>query len=40
MAITTAIVTEPWGERYLQVTGPSGVTVQSVQWMTEPAKQG
>ncbi|MCP9486708.1 MAG: GNAT family N-acetyltransferase [Gaiellaceae bacterium MAG52_C11] len=36
--ITTAIETEPWGERYFQVTDPHGVTVQFVQWMAEPAE--
>jgi catechol 2,3-dioxygenase-like lactoylglutathione lyase family enzyme len=34
--ITTPIETEPWGERYFQVTDPSGVVIQLVQWMTEP----
>jgi predicted enzyme related to lactoylglutathione lyase len=34
--ITTPIETEPWGERYFQVTDPSGVVFQIVQWMTEP----
>lgn len=36
VAITTAIETEPWGERYFQVTDPNGVVVQLVQWMQEP----
>jgi catechol 2,3-dioxygenase-like lactoylglutathione lyase family enzyme len=31
--ITTAIETEPWGERYFQVTDPNGVTIQLVQWI-------
>lgn len=34
VVITTPIETEPWGERYFQVTDPSGVVVQLVQWMT------
>jgi len=34
--ITTPIETEPWGERYFQVTDPNGVVVQLVQWMTDP----
>lgn len=34
--ITTPIQTEPWGERFFQVTDPSGVVIQIVQWMTEP----
>lgn len=36
VAITTAIETEPWGERYFQVTDPNGLIVQLVQWITEP----
>jgi uncharacterized glyoxalase superfamily protein PhnB len=36
VAITTAIETEPWGERFFQVTDPNGVIIQLVQWMTEP----
>jgi catechol 2,3-dioxygenase-like lactoylglutathione lyase family enzyme len=32
--ITTALETEPWGERYFQVSDPNGVVVQFVQWMT------
>ena len=32
--ITTPLETEPWGERYFQVTDPNGVVVQFVQWMT------
>jgi uncharacterized glyoxalase superfamily protein PhnB len=34
VAITTPLETEPWGERYFQVTDPNGVVVQFVQWMT------
>ena len=34
VAITTAIETEPWGERFFQVTDPNGVVFQLVQWMT------
>ena len=34
--ITTPIETEPWGERYFQVTDPNGVVIQLVQWMTAP----
>ena len=34
--ITTPIQTEPWGERFFQVTDPNGVVLQLVQWMTEP----
>jgi catechol 2,3-dioxygenase-like lactoylglutathione lyase family enzyme len=36
VAITTPIETEPWGERYFQVTDPGGVTYQLVQWVTPP----
>jgi uncharacterized glyoxalase superfamily protein PhnB len=32
--ITTPLETEPWGERYFQVTDPNGVVVQFVQWMS------
>ena len=33
--ITTPIQTEPWGERFFQVTDPNGVVIQLVQWMSE-----
>ena len=33
VAITTQLETEPWGERYFQVTDPNGVVVQFVQWI-------
>jgi catechol 2,3-dioxygenase-like lactoylglutathione lyase family enzyme len=33
VAITTPLETEPWGERYFQVTDPNGVVVQFVQWV-------
>ena len=36
IAITTPIETEPWGERFFQVTDPNGVTLQLVQWITTP----
>jgi predicted enzyme related to lactoylglutathione lyase len=32
--ITTPIQTEPWGERFFQMTDPCGVVIQLVQWMT------
>jgi catechol 2,3-dioxygenase-like lactoylglutathione lyase family enzyme len=32
---TTPIETEPWGERYFQVTDPNGVVIQLVQWMVD-----
>jgi uncharacterized glyoxalase superfamily protein PhnB len=34
--ITTPLQTEPWGERFFQVTDPNGIIVQFVQWMTSP----
>lgn len=33
--ITTPIETEPWGERFFQVTDPNGVVIQLVQWISE-----
>ena len=36
VAITTTLETEPWGERYFQVTDPNGVIVQLVQWVDVP----
>jgi uncharacterized glyoxalase superfamily protein PhnB len=35
VTITTPIDTEPWGERFFQVTDPNGVVLQLVQWITE-----
>jgi catechol 2,3-dioxygenase-like lactoylglutathione lyase family enzyme len=35
--ITTPLQTEPWGERFFQVTDPNGVVIQFVQWITDPA---
>lgn len=34
--ITTPIETEPWGERFFQVTDPNGVVIQLVQWIAQP----
>jgi catechol 2,3-dioxygenase-like lactoylglutathione lyase family enzyme len=34
--ITTPIQTEPWGERFFQVTDPNGVVYQLVQWVAAP----
>lgn len=34
--ITTPLETEPWGERFFQVTDPNGVVIQLVQWMAQP----
>ena len=36
VAITTPLETEPWGERYFQVTDPCGVVFQFVQWVQAP----
>jgi uncharacterized glyoxalase superfamily protein PhnB len=36
--ITTPIQTEPWGERFFQVTDPNGVVIQLVQWMVDSAR--
>ncbi len=36
VTITTEIETEPWGERFFQVSDPNGVVIQLVQWITEP----
>jgi predicted enzyme related to lactoylglutathione lyase len=33
VSITTPLQTEPWGERFFQVTDPNGVVIQLVQWM-------
>jgi predicted enzyme related to lactoylglutathione lyase len=37
---TTPIETEPWGERYFQVTDPNGVVIQLVQWVTDAGAAG
>ncbi|MET8875556.1 VOC family protein [Nocardia sp. NPDC004604] len=31
--IVTPIETEPWGERYFQITDPNGIILQLVQWV-------
>lgn len=38
--ITTELQTEPWGERFFQVTDPNGVILQLVQWVGAPGEQG
>jgi predicted enzyme related to lactoylglutathione lyase len=40
VAITTPIETEPWGERFFQVTDPNGIVIQLVQWMTQSDSEG
>ena len=37
--IVTPIETEPWGERYFQMTDPNGVIYQLVQWVAAPDPQ-
>ena len=32
---TTPIETEPWGERYFQVSDPNGIVIQLVTWVSE-----
>ena len=39
VSITTPLETEPWGERFFQVTDPNGVTIQLVQWVAPPGGQ-
>ncbi|GBF07445.1 glyoxalase/bleomycin resistance protein/dioxygenase [Deinococcus aerius] len=34
--IVTPIETEPWGERYFQVSDPNGLILQLVQWVEVP----
>jgi uncharacterized glyoxalase superfamily protein PhnB len=34
--ITTHLQTEPWGERFFQVTDPNGIIIQFVQWVKAP----
>jgi uncharacterized glyoxalase superfamily protein PhnB len=36
--ITTPLQTEPWGERFFQVTDPNGVIIQLVQWVRAPGE--
>jgi len=36
--VTTPIETEEWGERFFQVTDPSGVVFQLVTWVRPPAE--
>ncbi|MFF5174796.1 VOC family protein [Micromonospora sp. NPDC000089] len=38
--VTTEIQTEPWGERFFQITDPNGVIYQFVQWVHAPAEVG
>ena len=36
VAITTPLQTEPWGERFFQISDPNGIIIQFVQWTTSP----
>jgi catechol 2,3-dioxygenase-like lactoylglutathione lyase family enzyme len=38
LAMTTGIRTEPWGERFFQVSDPNGVVYQLVEWVDAPAQ--
>ena len=38
VTVVTPIETEPWGERYFQMTDPNGVVYQLVQWV-EPTEE-
>lgn len=38
VTIVTPIETEPWGERYFQMTDPNGIVYQLVQWV-EPTEE-
>ncbi len=37
---TTPPETEPWGERFFQVTDPNGVVIQLVQWLDPASEAG
>lgn len=37
--VVTPIETEPWGERYFQMTDPNGVVFQLVQWVRPASPQ-
>jgi len=39
VAMTTPIETEPWGERYFQMTDPNGVVIQVVGWIPAPGAE-
>ena len=39
VTVVTPIETEPWGERYFQMSDPHGVIYQLVQWVTPPDPQ-
>jgi uncharacterized glyoxalase superfamily protein PhnB len=35
--VVTPLETEPWGERYCQLSDPNGVVYQLVQWVDPPS---
>ncbi|TQJ51909.1 VOC family protein [Phycicoccus sp. SLBN-51] len=37
VTVVTPLETEPWGERYCQLSDPNGVVYQLVQWVEPPA---
>ena len=37
--IVTPLETEPWGERYFQMSDPNGVVYQLVQWVEPPVRE-
>jgi uncharacterized glyoxalase superfamily protein PhnB len=39
LEITTPLQTEPWGERFFQVTDPNGIVIQLVQWVGSPGDE-
>lgn len=39
VTVVTPIETEPWGERYFQMSDPNGVIYQLVQWVEAPDPQ-
>jgi uncharacterized glyoxalase superfamily protein PhnB len=38
VTVVTPVRTEPWGERYFQMTDPNGVVYQLVQWVHDPSE--
>jgi uncharacterized glyoxalase superfamily protein PhnB len=38
--IATPLQTEPWGERFFQITDPNGIVFQFVQWVEAEASGG
>ncbi|HEX6867913.1 MAG TPA: VOC family protein [Candidatus Limnocylindrales bacterium] len=40
LEFTTPLETEPWGERYFQVSDPNGIVIQLVTWVGTPSAGG